>query len=182
MGPDPARQRLANYTIEDVLALPDDAPRVELRDGVMLVVPSPTVGHQNIANLVWMWLRERAPRDYFATTAVGVLVGNSDTFEPDVLLLRSRPSMDSHFVTAEQVLLAVEVVSPGTRRRDRFEKPADYAAMGIPFYWRIEQSPIHIYAYELGPADTYELVDDSATEIALPRPFELRLAVAEITP
>ncbi|GGM25493.1 hypothetical protein GCM10011608_07940 [Micromonospora sonchi] len=25
-GPDPVRQRLANHTIEDVLALPDDAP------------------------------------------------------------------------------------------------------------------------------------------------------------
>jgi hypothetical protein len=30
--PDPARQRRANQTIEDVRALPDDAPRVELRD------------------------------------------------------------------------------------------------------------------------------------------------------
>ncbi|MEJ3742133.1 hypothetical protein WEI85_02375 [Actinomycetes bacterium KLBMP 9797] len=30
--PDPIRLRMANYTIEDVLALPDDAPRVELRD------------------------------------------------------------------------------------------------------------------------------------------------------
>jgi hypothetical protein len=35
--PDPLRQRLANDTIEDGLALPDDAPRVEVRDGVMCV-------------------------------------------------------------------------------------------------------------------------------------------------
>ena len=38
-SPDPLRQRLADYTVEDVLSLPDDAPRVELRDGVMITVP-----------------------------------------------------------------------------------------------------------------------------------------------
>lgn len=44
-GPDLWRQRVGNYIVEDVLALPDDAPRIELRDGVMIVVPSPTIGH-----------------------------------------------------------------------------------------------------------------------------------------
>ena len=47
--PDPVRQRLAGHTIEDVLALPDDAPRMELVDGVMLVAPSPTIAHQNVS-------------------------------------------------------------------------------------------------------------------------------------
>ena len=182
IGPDPARQRLANYTIEDVLALPSDSPRVELRDGVMILVPSPTIGHQNIASLLWLWLRTWAPEEYLATTAVGIVVGNSDTFEPDVLLLRTRPSMDAHYVAADQVLLAVEVVSPGTRRRDRFEKPADYAAIGIPHYWRIEQNPVHVYAYELGADGAYILTDDSASELVLSRPFDIRLAMADITP
>jgi hypothetical protein len=40
-SPDPIRQRLAAHTVEDVLKLPEDAPRVELRDGLMVVVPSP---------------------------------------------------------------------------------------------------------------------------------------------
>ncbi len=38
--PDPARQRLANVTVEDVLTPPDDAPRMVLRDGVMIEVPT----------------------------------------------------------------------------------------------------------------------------------------------
>jgi hypothetical protein len=38
-SPDPIRQRLASHTLEDVLTLPADAPRVELTDGVMTVVP-----------------------------------------------------------------------------------------------------------------------------------------------
>src|SRR5690606_39411809 len=89
VGPDAARQRMADYTIADVLALPEEAPRVELRDGVMIVVPSPTVGHQTISNVLWHWFRTQAPKDYFATTSIGAAVTDSDTFEPDVLLLRS---------------------------------------------------------------------------------------------
>ena len=124
-GPNPDRQRMASYTTADVLALPEDAPRVELRDGVMIMVPSPTFEHQTVGNLLWHWLRTWAPQEYVATTAIGMEVTESDSFEPDVLLLRQRPARASHFVAADQVLIAVEVVSRGTRRRDRFEKPAD---------------------------------------------------------
>src|SRR6185503_14581977 len=88
-SPDPVRQRLANHSFEDVLALPDDAPRVELRDGVMIVVPSPTGGHQTIGNLLWMWFRHHAPGEYLPLTAVGIKVTDRDTFEPDVVLLRA---------------------------------------------------------------------------------------------
>ncbi|MEH1126285.1 Uma2 family endonuclease [Micromonospora sp. CPCC 206061] len=180
-SPDPLRQRLANYTIEDVLELPDDAPRVELRDGVIIVVPSPTVGHQDIGALLWMWLRQHAPAEYRAVLAVGVAVTHKDTFEPDVVLLRRPVEDGSHYFDAAQVLLAVEVVSPGTKRRDRLEKPGDYAAAGVQHFWRIEQNPVHIFAYELA-GDAYKLVADATDELALDRPFNLRLPIRDITP
>jgi Uma2 family endonuclease len=182
-SPDPVRQKLASYNIEDVLALPDDADRVELRDGVMIVVPSPTLGHNEIGNLLWMWFRNHAPRDYRASTATGVLIGIKDTLEPDVLLVRAEGfDIDRHFTTSDQVVLAVEIVSPGTRKRDRLEKPADYAAAGIPFFWRIEQKPVRVAAYELGRGDTYRWVAESDTELVLTAPFEIRLPIGDITP
>jgi Uma2 family endonuclease len=181
-SPDPQRQRLANHTVEDVLALPDDAPRVELRDGVMIVVPSPTFGHQTIGNLLWAWLRKHAPDGLVPVTGVGILVTDRDTFEPDVTLLRLPVDKKTHLFKPEQVVIAVEVVSPGTKRRDRLEKPVDYAAAGVPFFWRIEQDPVHVYAYQLAPGDTYELVADSDSELVLAEPFEIRLSVRDITP
>ncbi|MEU5785604.1 Uma2 family endonuclease [Micromonospora lupini] len=179
--PDPVRQRLANHTIEDVLALPDDAPRVELRDGVLVVVPSPTFGHQNIGNLLWMWLRQYAPVELTPATAVGVAINYRNSLEPDVVLLKRPVAADHHYFEAEQVVLAVEVVSPGTRRRDRLEKPADYADAGIPHYWRIEQNPVHVYAYDLVDG-RYELAADSAEELIVSKPFDIRLRVRDITP
>ncbi|SCL18582.1 Endonuclease, Uma2 family (restriction endonuclease fold) [Micromonospora rhizosphaerae] len=179
--PDPVRQRLADYTIEDVLTLPDEAPRVELRDGVLVVVPSPTYGHQNIGNLLWMWLHQHAPTDLAPATAVGVAIDHRNTFEPDVVLLKRPVSGDRHYFDAQQVILAAEVVSPGTRRRDRLEKPADYADAGIPHYWRIEQNPVHVYAYDLVDG-RYELAADSAEELIVEKPFDIRLRVRDITP
>ena len=114
-APDPWRQRLGDYTVEDVLALPDDAPRVELRDGVMLVVPSPTVDHQDIGHLLWYWLRAHAPEGLRSAGPVGVVVDERNSLEPDVVLLRE-PISNRHYFTADQVVLAVEVVSPSTRR------------------------------------------------------------------
>jgi Uma2 family endonuclease len=180
--PDPVRQRLANYTVEDVLALPDDAPRVELRDGVMIVVPSPTFGHQQVSTLLWLWFRQHAPWDLVPSVATGVLIDGVQTFEPDVLLLRREMlNPQSHYATAEQVVLVVEVVSPSTRRRDRLEKPAGYAAAGVPHFWRIEQDPLHVYAYELVDGG-YELAAESAEELVLEKPFEIRLRVRDLTP
>jgi Uma2 family endonuclease len=79
------------------------------------------------------------------------------------------------------VTLVVEVVSPGTRKRDRLEKPAEYAAAGIPHYWRVEQGPLHVFAYDLVD-EHYELVADSAEELVLSAPFEIKLPIRDITP
>ena len=180
-SPDPIRQRLANFSLEDVLNLPDDAPRVELRDGVMIVVPSPTFAHHDIANLLWLWFRQNAPEKFQVGTALGVALGWQDSLEPDVLLFRAPVAETNHFFLPEQVAIAVEVVSPGTKRRDRFEKPVDYALAGVTHFWRIEQDPVHVFAYDLVDG-RYELVADSDTELVLSAPFEIRLPIRDVTP
>ncbi|MBM2622231.1 Uma2 family endonuclease [Actinoplanes sp. LDG1-06] len=180
-SPDPLRQRLADHTVEDVLALPDDAPRVELSDGVMIVVPSPTYDHQDIVGLLWHWLRQRTPEGLRASMATGVALSLDTTFEPDVLLVDAEVEGKRHYSKAHKVVLVVEVVSPGTKRRDRLEKPAEYAAAGIRHYWRVEQEPIHVFAYDL-VGDRYELVADSDIELVLSAPFEIKLPIGDITP
>jgi len=178
---DPIRQRLADQTVEDVLNLPDDAPRVELRDGVMIVVPSPSGGHQKINTRLVTWLERHAPDEFEALMAVGVIISHRDTLEPDVALLRGPVNFDHHYYDASQVVLAVEIVSPGTKRRDRLEKPALYAAAGIPHFWRIEQNLVHIFAYDLANG-RYDLAGDSADQLTLTAPFEIKLPIGDITP
>ncbi|HEX5740630.1 MAG TPA: Uma2 family endonuclease [Pilimelia sp.] len=186
--PDPARQLRADHTLEDLLSLPADAPRVELVDGVLHVAPSPSEDHQDICFLVCAWLRAHAPAGYKACLAVGVALSERDLRIPDVLLRQAGGEGGRHFLTADQVVLAVEIVSPGTRRTDRFAKPGEYAAAGIRHYWRVEQDPVHVYAYRLSDQPgrsgmrEYVLAGDSTDVLTVDEPFAIRLPVARITP
>ncbi|MEV0215561.1 Uma2 family endonuclease [Micromonospora sp. ALFpr18c] len=186
--PDPMRQQRADYTLEDLLTLPDDAPRVELVDGVIQVTPSPTLGHQNISSLLWLWLHNHAPQHLGVAQAIGVRLSHNTSRQPDVLLHRAGVASARSILRSEDVVLAVEIVSPGTRRIDRFAKPGEYAAAGIPFFWRIEQDPMHVYAYRIGDRvgpggeRQYELVADGADVVEMTEPFDIKLPIAEITP
>jgi Uma2 family endonuclease len=129
-----------------------------------------------------MWFWQNAPAEFRPVTAVGVLVDARSTLEPDVVLTLADAPGEVHYLTPDQVVVVVEVVSPGTRRRDRLEKPADYAAAGVTYYWRVEQDPVHVYAYELGPDGIYQPAADSDEELVLAKPFEICLPIAAITP
>jgi Uma2 family endonuclease len=181
--PDPVRQKRANYNLEDVLKLPDGAPRVELADGRMLPLTPPRRVHQRVARRICQWLEEHAPPDrYCVELALGVALGFEHSREPDVLLLDADVSQDNHFFSPDDVPLVVEVVSPSTRRIDRFDKPRDYAKAGIKNYWRVELEPeVHIFAYRLGRVGEYEAVADSAKLLKLVEPFPIELPISEIT-
>jgi Uma2 family endonuclease len=139
------------------------------------------VGHQRINVRLVSWLEHHVPAGFEALMALGVLIDVDTTREPDAMIVHSPADLNHHFCKAEEVLVAVEFVSPGTRRRVRFEKPALYASAGIPHYWRIEQNPVHVFAYDL-VGGAYELAADSTDELVLNEPFELRLPIREITP
>ncbi|MFC4020703.1 hypothetical protein ACFOW4_22545 [Micromonospora sp. GCM10011542] len=51
----------------------------------------------------------------------------------------------------------------------------------IRHYWRIEPDPLHVYAYDLVDG-RYELAADSAEELTVTKPFDIRLHVRDITP
>lgn len=180
-SPDPLKQKRAGYTVEDVLNLPDDAPRVELVDGVLVVLPSPAGGHQKINWRLVNWLDQNLPKGFEPQMAVGVLIDVGSTLEPDALILHSPVDLDHHYFDPEQVVVVVEIVSPGTKRRDRLVKPSLYAAAGIPHYWRIEQDPLHVFAYDLVGGE-YRLVADTTEELVLSAPFEITLPIRDIAP
>ncbi|GIG89887.1 hypothetical protein Pen02_48230 [Plantactinospora endophytica] len=122
------------------------------------------------------------------TQAVGVALDTDHIRRPDVLVYRAEVPAERHFLLPHEVVLAVEVVSPGTRRTDRFSKPAEYAAAGIACYWRVEQNPVRVHAYRLADRPgrsgnrEYELLAKADELLELVDPFPIKLAIGEIAP
>jgi hypothetical protein len=61
-------------------------------------------------------------------------------------------------------------------------QPSDGHVMwSPPHYWRIEQGPLHVFAYDL-VGGTYDLVADSSERLTLAKPFPIDLDLQDITP
>lgn len=179
--PDMGRQLEASYRVDDLRSAPDDAGRFGLFAGVLRNMAAPSYDHQDIGALLWFWLRKHAPGDLRATLGTGIRVEDDTLVEPDVLLFDAPVAGSSFCCTPAQVKLAVEVFETARSRSDRLTRPGLYASIGIPHYWRIEQNPIHVFAYEL-VGDRYEAVADSADELVVSAPFAIELPIRDITP
>jgi Uma2 family endonuclease len=136
-------------TAEQYDALPENSLR-ELVDGVIRIMASPTMGHQNVAgDLRYLLDRLGRPAGYRATGPLEVKLRPNRRRNPDVVVVPAA-SFERRACRVEPrfVVLAVEVVSPGSETDDRREKPFEYAEGGIPHYWRVELEPelvIHTY-------------------------------------
>lgn len=133
------------YTVEDWLAMdpPIDGSRLELLWGHLHMSPAPAGQHQtaavNLLFIVKQALRAAERSDLFVANAVNVRISTAwrTALIPDVVVLTRKPVGVSF--GADELMLAVEIWSPGNRREERETKIAAYAAAGVPFLWTIDQ-------------------------------------------
>jgi Uma2 family endonuclease len=132
------------WTVDLLDALPDDGQRYEIIDGELFVTPAPSELHQVVAGHLHSLLKA-----YLRGSAVGrVMISPSDVrkgdrtrnrVQPDVFVLRLREgNRPAYPYSMEDLLLAVEVVSPGSTRLDFQVKRRLYLANGIAEYWIID--------------------------------------------
>jgi Uma2 family endonuclease len=78
---------------------------------------------------------------------------------PD-LTVWSRAQPSSVWLPTTDLLLAVEIVSPGSEAIDQFVKVAEYAAAGIPRYWTVARDKAKTVSMRrLTPDGDYEVTD-----------------------
>lgn len=150
-------------------ALPEvPGHRTELVEGVLLVVPSPGPLHQRVAYRLVRRLEDVLPDHLAVIGDVDVLLDAAavppTVRRPDaVVVANTLAEAESRRLTAAEVLLAVEVVSPGTGRTDRVTKPAEYAEAGIAAYWLVELGPpVRLLEHQLGPDGHYRVLQELA--------------------
>jgi Uma2 family endonuclease len=170
------------WTVDDLDSWPESHVRYELTDGALTVSPSPSGLHQSVQGRLFARLDAVAPAPLAVTQAVEVRFTRQLTRIPDLLVVHSEEPTRHWFAPAE-VLLAVEIESPGSHTEDRITKPAIYARYGIPNYWRIELRPLCVRVYRPDEGDGYrEVIGGGADRLKVTEPFEVDIRVTELLP
>ena len=146
------------WTYADLVALGDDQLRHELIDGEHVVTPSPATAHQivlmNLIRLLAPYVYRRrlghvlcAPFDVklslFTVVVPDLVYFTADRF--------ARVVNEKHATAAPD--LVVEILSPGTRRRDKGRKRAVYDREGVREYWIVDPEARSITALRRPGAD-----------------------------
>ena len=131
----------ANWTVERLDALPDDGQRYEIIDGVLHVTPAPLDVHQIIVGALHAYLREylRGSGLAYAMSSpsdVRKPDPSRNRVQPDVFAVRLRDGRRPPYpYLLSDVLLAIEVESPGNPLYDYHTKRQLYLSNGVPEYW-----------------------------------------------
>jgi Uma2 family endonuclease len=168
-------------TVADLADRPDDGHRYELLDGVLIVTPAPSMRHQDAAFGLARVLHAACPPELKVLMAPFDVTLTDDTvLQPDLLVF------DRKLVTARDLpaapLLAVEVLSPSTRRFDLHLKRSGYEAAGTAAYWVLDpgESPA-LTAWELRAGAYVEVASVSGPEeFAAELPFPVTVVPDEL--
>lgn len=165
-------------------ALPEDnARRYELAEGILQVSPRPVSNHQWAISKLISRLDSQCPADLAALPEVEVVLfdGFPATVRvPDVVVVPTAVAKGNPArYTASDVVLAVEVISPGSRRTDRITKLSEYAEAGIAHYWIVDlESPVTVTAFQLADQhyERHTEVTDTLS-VQAPAPFTIDVQV-----
>lgn len=169
-------------TLEDFVALPEDnTSRYELQEGVLIVSPRAARKHQRAAFNLAKQLDEQLPKGWEPLLDMEVVVRADDPAivrVPDLVV--TRVDGPDKRLDATDVLLAVEVISPGSRSVDLRLKPYEYAEAGIPHFWLVDLDPPapSITVFHLGgPEQGYVEAPAVAGELATTAPFSVAIDI-----
>ncbi|MCL4181652.1 MAG: Uma2 family endonuclease [Verrucomicrobia bacterium] len=126
------------WTYEEYYRLDDDQ-RHEIIDGNLLMTPAPDTWHQDWSREISMLLVTHVKRHQLGKVfiaPVDVVLDPENTVQPDLVFIASANlgivQRRAIFGTPD---LLVELISPTSVRRDRYEKRELYARFGVKEYW-----------------------------------------------
>jgi Uma2 family endonuclease len=128
---------IPRYTVQDLSSFPDDGNRYELLDGLLLVTPAPSLGHQAVVSRLVALLQPYLGSKAMVYTPGVVEIEPKVHLEPDILVVPASEPL-SKWKDVEEWWLAVEVSGRGSRVYDRDFKFAAYSAVGVRDVWRVD--------------------------------------------
>jgi Uma2 family endonuclease len=175
------------WTADEVRLLPDDGKRYEVIDGELFVNPSPTWSHQR-ASRALLYALESYARLHTTIEVIDapadVRFADETMVQPDLFVIPfvegRRPET---LEEAGRLLLAVEILSPGSARTDRQIKRRLYQREGVGEYWIVDLDGRVIERWRPGddrPEILTERIDWSPAPEHDPLTIDLRLSFARV--
>lgn len=147
-------KKQGEYTVDDYRALPDDQ-RMELIDGVLYDMETPTGVHQIIGGRIFTTLsnyimgKKGRCIPLYSPIDVQLDCDDKTIVQPDVLVLCDRDKLTGNTIYGVPDFIA-EVLSKSTRKKDMFLKLNKYMNAGVREYWMIdpEKQKVLVYDFE----------------------------------
>lgn len=147
------------YTVAEVLDFPEDGNRYELIRGELIVSPAPMPRHQLVLArlhlLLGTYLMEVGRADTLFGAPADISWDDETLVQPDLLVVPPEEVTNS-WTTYRTLLLAVEVLSPSSRRRDKVDKRRLYQERHVGTYWVVDHEAGVVEVWT--PADERPLV------------------------
>ena len=146
-------KKQGEYTLKEYEAIPDEY-RVELIDGVIYDLNTPTTIHQQLAFEISIKLREYIRQNkglcMILPSPVSVQLDEDDRtmLQPDVVVCCDRDKiLRSHVYGAPDMV--IEILSPSTRKKDMGLKLKKYISARVREYWMVDPDKKKVVVYDL---------------------------------
>lgn len=145
-----AQTQVKKFTFAEFLDYNSEDYRVELEDGEIVAMPTPSPLHiqtiRFLYALIEQYIKNYDLRLEVFPGGIGVRTGIRSSREPDLCVLHRedwealRKQNPKSAIMERPPLLVIEVVSPGdeNHERDYQKKREEYVGMGIPEYWIVD--------------------------------------------
>ena len=142
--------------VEAFLAFYDTRPdgeKWELLDGELFMNATPAWPHQKIVHAIAVALENRrraSGGDWEIAPGIGVRLSDFTSVEPDLMI---RPDDDLTGSMCDDIIVAIEVLSPSTRRNDLEFKRLNYASLPSLTHYIVvspEQVELRVFARAAG--------------------------------
>ncbi|MGC4895699.1 Uma2 family endonuclease [Micromonospora sp. DT31] len=168
------------WTVDDLGELPRDLP-YELING-RLIVPSPTLLHQDMCVRLLLALEASCPKEYQVGIDLSMRVDHRNEPRPDVVAV-VRGNANRSPLPVEDAVLAVEVISPTSTFRDMYDKARVYAHAGVRSYWVLDpvKEKITLTEYVLGVKREYQQVSQTEDLFVTELPWKVSVDLPALT-
>jgi len=126
------------WTYEEYYKLDDDQ-RYEILNGELVMAPAPDTWHQSWSGDIYALLRTHVTGQKLGKlfmAPVDVVLDPENTVQPDIVFVAAA---NAGIIQRRAIFgvpdVLVEVISPASVRRDRYDKRQLYARFGVKEYW-----------------------------------------------